>query len=332
MENFSQIPGISVGDRIRNEDLNHSISLVTGMEYDQERAMGKQYSTHGWGIITIRPDIDNWNRSFLYTENEDEDLGFYPIQGALLEPVNYSLESDWSPIKTPFDSGLGDIINDVSVAAGTGALGGVFTSKLYWRESGYVKISPKFRIYEDVSSGGSNVLHAARGLLRYIAPMRRFQSATITGLLNSLRDKANGLHQASLADPENLTWEEALRTFGKEAIENYFSGFTDLFTPKASPPPVIVDIGRIFGRGNMVVTNVNFEFSQEFTEAGPIYVDVTLDLMSRTIVGNEVNIHTGGGDDIGILSTGYGINQTQIKVNDGYENFYQEGVDGRFVG
>lgn len=63
-----------------------------------------------------------------------------------------------------------------------------------------------------------------------------------------------------------------------------WEGADDLVTLRSSPTPVIVEIGSYFLHNDMVITNATFNFSKECTKNGPLYVDITLDLSSRTIL------------------------------------------------
>jgi hypothetical protein len=65
-------------------------------------------------------------------------------------------------------------------------------------------------------------------------------------------------------------------------------GSDDLFTLRASPQPVQVEIGSFFQHLDMVITQISFSFSKEMTRNGPLYLDATISLSSRFII-NDIS-------------------------------------------
>ena len=257
-------------------------------------------SGSGYGLILIEPDINSITSNPIFGKLKKKGINYFApsVRGILREPIEYSLDSDWSSVSTPFDSGLGKLVNDTSTIAGTGALGGVFTSKLYWRQSGYLTMAPKFRIYDYFGDG--HAVRAAKEISKYVVANGEINplEEIANNITSFAKDSYNESTKKKTADDKKDPLE-TIRTYLYAAGENFLSDITSLVTLKDAPPTLTVSIGKLFKRNDMVVTKIDIEYAKEYTETGgPIYIDVTLNLSSRTIIR--------GATDSGIVSESLG--------------------------
>lgn len=232
----------------------------------------KYLTSSGYGLITITPDYSHT------VQIEDVPI----VTGVLLEPFSYSLESDWSPIKTPFDTFVSDTIGDLSSGFGGGSVGAAFTSKLHWKQSGYIKMNPKFRVYDYYGTGLSMI--AVYVMMFYVTSVRDTTSTYFKGLLDTISTEMDATFNKSIEDKEDMTFSEKVRQYLYKGAQNYTEGITDILTLRHEPPSVILNIGRVFHHKDMVITDIDFEYSKEYSDAGPLYVDITLSVSSRLIV------------------------------------------------
>jgi len=258
----------------------------------------------GYNLIRLVPNIENWNANKINRQSVDEINKI--VTGIMLNDFEYSMNSDWETMQTPFDSGLGGILGGIGTAAGGGELGAVYRSKKYWKKSGYLAISPDIRIID--IDGNGLPLEVARTLLRWcvadnIGVVGEFAQKIINAVENTTRNVSQKLAESAykLAADTNPKGADSIgpqtvvggiETIGR-SVGNIMEGAEDFFALKQSPPPLKVEIGRVFSHPDMVLENVTFKFSREFTEKGPIYIDASLKLSSRKIL-STIN-------DIGLL-------------------------------
>jgi hypothetical protein len=70
----------------------------------------------------------------------------------------------------------------------------------------------------------------------------------------------------------------------KNGADTVLEEADDMITLRSAPSPVNVSIGNYFYKEDMVITRASFNFSKECTKAGPLYVEISLDLTSRYIL------------------------------------------------
>ena len=274
----------------------------------------RYFTSRGYGTILISPDLENYAFD-MFLENEDtvsyagadgternatnHAREWYrsqmkSIEGILLEPFTYSIESIWDTLQTPFDTGIADIAGSVSSALGMGSIGSAFTNKKYWKHSGYLTLSPKFRIYDTYGNG--HLPQVAAMLSLYCVSDIELLSPNF---VQNIGTWARDIQEASFGgagseEPDELSDSERLRYSLRQMLGSYFKDVDSFLKLQAAPPPMVVRIGKIFGGDEMLCTNVNFEFSREYSHAGPLWLDVTMEMTSRTIIrsGNDMGIDT----------------------------------------
>ncbi len=273
----------------------------------------------GFGMIRIYPNIDKW--SFGRQPDAVRAIS-YVVTGIMQNDFAYSLSSEWSTMETPFDSGLGNIVGGIGTAAGGGEMGAVFTSKKYWKKSGYLDINPTVRFID--TNGDGLPLRVAEMLLKWATATglgatgdlaQRFQQ-TITQKASELHATATETVITNMMDTDNpddmlvtarSIMGELIQT-GTNAVANTSEDLWDLAALRQSPPPLIVEVGKIFKHKDMVLTNVDFTFSREVTDKGPMYIDATLSLSTRKRISTTA--------DVGLKAVADGIS-VNIMTSDG---------------
>lgn len=81
---------------------------------------------------------------------------------------------------------------------------------------------------------------------------------------------------------------------------------------RSSPTPVRLEVGNYFDQEDMIITNVNYEFSKEMTRTGPLYVDIKLTMSTRTILGDI--------SDLGLYATDKEGSRIQYMGKNGNPN------------
>ncbi len=260
----------------------------------------------GFNMVRLRPNFEKWG-SYLKTNSEGIN---YVITALMINDFNYSLESVWDTMEVPFDSGIGDIIGGFATMAGAGEMGSVFRSKKHWKKSGYLSISPTVR-FIDVDGDGTP-LKIATMLLQWATAFNESEmSKGITAVTETIRTGVTDVGaRVAGSIPRNIANDsparetlavgvQELTTMGVAGVSNYLEDIGDLLSTRQTPPPLVVEIGKIFKHDDMVLTQVEFSFSKEVTEKGPMYVDATLSLSTRKIINTKA--------DTGLLSTAEGV-------------------------
>jgi len=253
-------------------------------------------SSMGQNLIKIQANLHSWKMGNSNIDTDILKILKYPVYGIMTGDFTYGVQSEWEQMQFPQILDLTDIAN-LGAYAGTGELGAVARSTKFWKRSGDIKLSPTFRLL-DVDGDGAVLQYAhalllmstavgttplIKGLNVGVDDTKSFVSTTLT----AVRAFASGLDPSGITtNVANLT-ESALNDVLLENINDYN-------TLRASPPPVDIQIGKIFRHNDMVITNVSFLFSKEYTAKGPVYVDVTLEVASRKIIStiNDVGLST----------------------------------------
>lgn len=262
-------------------------------------------SALGFNLVTIRPNTSKWTAYKRADDKTKQKLSEYNkiITGVMTNEFTYGLNSEWETISTPLDLIDIGVIGDAFVAAGGGTMGAVYKSKKYWKKSGTLTITPTIRII-DVNGTGLP-LEVARVLLMFCTAstgglssklnetVNTFKS-NLTAAANSKLDNLNNKAQQDLNNKDSgvltktaAAIEIGTAYVGKVAVngtDEMLEDIVDAFTAKYAPPPLIVEIGKIFSHNEMILTNVSMKFSKEVTRKGPMYIDVDLTLETRKII------------------------------------------------
>ena len=271
----------------------------------------------GYAVIILRPSIV---RSF--TKDDIEPI----VIGIIKDKIDLNYTAEWSPMggfasvmqSVPF---VGDIVQMGAKALNAGSgivnmgggadLGAVYSSKMIYHKSGYLRINPSFRVVN--WQGNGDPLKASVLIASYCSPLegdtsiidtikqllKNFDSSsdknTIAKQLSTLANQVGGTLKELV-----LGLEQKIENVGGQAATNIFNNITsdiekDYLSIRSSPVPLQVTIGQYFFHPDMVLMESNLSFSKEMTKTGPLYVDISLTLVSRKIIG--------GVNDIGISKT-----------------------------
>lgn len=264
----------------------------------------KQAIENGHSVISILPNMRFYRLARSSDPTFDEG-----ITGVMLSPVSYNIDSEWQSMGIPKVPILGGVLGaiegfagDASVLAGSGELGAVYKSKKLWRKSGYLNISPEFRIV-DWDGNGAPLKQALR-IARYALPGMVDSELNKTAI--KITQYLNGLADTVVDSIGSMTNDVLDATHvGKE---NVMEDLHDFLTLKDAPPSVSLQLGQYFYHDDMVIDSVNFSFSNEVSEMGPLYVDVKLSMSSRKIM-NGLN-------DVGIGEIGK-LSMSRVEVDYG---------------
>lgn len=228
------------------------------------------------------------------------------IDGILKDPIGFGVEANWQTL------GLEGIIDsvmasngilktiDTVVDAANLAAGSSFTntglfSKLFYKNSGRLGISPTFRIFDFNGSGICTV--AATRLMALCIPSIK-KSLDIEPIISNAEDLIRKGEEEGKKVPIAKQLIEAKNKFletetGKQMTSVYQKGRDSLASTQANwsdaPSPVSIQIGNWLTITQAVVQSVNCQFSFECTDAGPMYVDVSmkLDTIENLAIGSN---------------------------------------------
>jgi hypothetical protein len=246
------------------------------------------------------------------TLSEEKDVG---VNGIMKNNIQFSMKPDWQTLgldskmsgMTPNSGILQGLISDVGVVlkgahlAGTSVLNsGLFTRK-YYNNSGWLTISPEFRVIH--SSGSNNqCLLAAYAMMSMSIP-RISNTLTLEAVLKTqmVRDVVEKIKSIPGVDVGTKVVGEAATLAGR-SIKEFADSVGGEGTGKKvgnvankakdevvkakvnwteSPSPVNVKIGNFFDMSNMVIEDLQISFSEEMADNGPLYADFTVSLSTR---------------------------------------------------
>lgn len=258
------------------------------------------------------------------------------LTGILTKPFSYSIDADWGTLG--YESIIEILPNFVQRAvnlsqaplraSGLNVGNAGLVTKKYYKQSGYLKINPSFRVVD--WNGNGDPLGTSVFLTNLAIPKRTginysfvsFMKALKVGVTKVLDDNffvTNKVAEGVLSIGEAVakwclaTGEKfsdytieavggsdlvTITKSGKDAVNEIINKDSILLT--ASPTPVRIIIGNYFDYSEMVIENVSCEFSQQMTENGPLYADFTLSLSSREV--------------ITINNDGFGLKGSQVNI------------------
>lgn len=295
-------------------------SLFTEESY--RGALGKssidgtiEESNLGYSCILIKP-----NRMRLGWDRLDPS-----VVGIIKDNIKLDYEASWDSMGgiTSIIPGIpleiqkmGETITKLGMFAGAAQFGQVYGSKLVYYKSGYLELSPTFRVVDWKGTG--EPLKAAYVMASYCVPilsdkniMEKF--AEFVEYLKSLDKSERGIVRDSITlAQKSFTLLQKSAIFAKESVESFLERYNDgvnivqglsnafkqvteevmedYASIRSSPTPVSVYVGQYFKHEDMVIKRVSVEFSKQMTEIGPLYADITVDLSSRKIMGDPKDL------------------------------------------
>lgn len=278
-------------------------------------AIGKEDS-NGYAVVRIMP---NSNR-LLGEERDPYIKGVYDSASNL----TLNIEANWSSIGElggisllPSQLGIAEkvygAINKFGSIGGLSNLGAGLSSQKIYQKSGYLTLRIPMIIVDWDGTGQpimSSKLLASYCLPSEIAGKNQLEfskqhiqklyedfkrklkdvedeggvKGSAAGTTNKLVEGVENINKWSLERIEEIADKNPALMEAYKAYREGVGDLDDLYTLRASPPSVTVEIGQYFSNNNMVITGVEFEFSKEMTEAGPLFVKVNLSLSTRRIL------------------------------------------------
>lgn len=235
---------------------------------------GKKNADSGYGAVYI--DVDKSSGSSRQIE------GLY---GVLKDPISIAMEATWTTMDTinvPFVKQLvgsvGKIMEGLGEAVGGGEIGATWKSKQVWQRSGYLTISLTFIVVDWEGDGAP--LTAARNAYLYVTPGAATEWVTAASGLTQGAMKGAG----AVASVMRAAGANGAADMANQGAYNLLKDSEDWFLLRASPPPVRLRVGQYFDRNDLIVKSVEPKFSKEVTEMGPMSVEITMTLSSRSII------------------------------------------------
>ena len=231
------------------------------------------------------------------------------IKGVLTEELNFNFKAEYDTF------GFGGLIsNSKWLETAYKALSmplriqgrnvdnvGIVSEKFYVK-SGYLNISPSFRVTDWFGDGAP--LKTAKALASYCLPEGEQK---LDDFIQKIQESANDIEaiakvmKSPLAEKLKeglkkglLLAEKGYNNVGNKFIPDSNLGTTAKDTIKkginnglwitSSPTPVEVVVGNWFVNSNMVIEDVSLKFSKEMTKIGPLYVDISLQMSSKEAI------------------------------------------------
>lgn len=205
------------------------------------------------------------------------------ITGILKEAINFSVDATWdklglegiidsimssNAILGAIDTAL-DITNLASGSSFTNT--GIF-SKLFYKNSGRLSISPSFRIFDFAGNGVCT---------RAVTTLTALCIPKVKNVNTLPLQEATNVASALVTSAGSVAKDNRII---KEVVRNAQEGLKKIGESNANwsnaPDPVKIQIGKWLIIDQAVVENVSFNFSYECTEAGPMWVDIGMKLSS----------------------------------------------------
>jgi len=278
---------------------------------------------NGTAVIKIIPEYD---RSGSDTVGNND----LAIVGIIQNPLAFDIEADWGEMggvtgmlpMLQAAAPIFDFINSTANKAGFSTLGDVYASRKIYKKSGYLNLSANIKIVNWNNDGAP--INASLVISRLLLPDSRFgikmaeevttnfvgaYKTHLEPAVDAVVDKTKEVGSALYEKYKDIPLVEGVVTGGRiiknvydgvmedskatraSYYRNTMKGISDYFILRASPVTVRVEVGNYFKQRDMIITNAKFEFSKEVTETGPLYVDVSLTMSSRTHLTDET---TGG--------------------------------------
>ena len=265
----------------------------------------------GHSVIVIR-DNPIYNVSGV-AENDGKELrdlfGEGWIKGVSLEPLELNLETNWVPIDSsncPIAKTISSFLGGLSGYAtllGREELGSHYSSRHVWKKPGYLKINPKFRVVDYY--GNSDPVKSVQFLHKYIVGVKDTNEvmSKLKRMLEGSSAKAREVIQTFLGgqtkaigemDDGSLKDVRSGFVVAGTDVMNTILGDTEKIIGNVSPPPVSIQIGTWFYLNDMVIENIDFDFSRELGRHGtPLWVDINISMRSRFILRNWKDVGVG---------------------------------------
>lgn len=276
-------------------------------------------------VSTVKNAFDKslFSRSS-YAQTVNKDTGAYRIEiiangldefglvGVLQEPISITMDPEWDVLNLasivsnfPKLESLFNMAMVPAAAAGVSVNNAGLVTEKYFVKGSYVQIETTFKIVNWDNS--AQPLKAAFLLMNLCTPTKMY-GTTVGEVKNLLKEQLQNIGERVLGEKGT---EKVGATLGgiADIVKDSFNTMESKLTkenPKIwkkgrkeinegsfmltnSPPDVYVRIGNYFEHPEMIVENVNVEFSKQMTKTGPLFANIKCTLSSKTmpVLGGE---------------------------------------------
>jgi len=259
--------------------------------------------------------------------SNEPDVG---VKGVIQAPISFSMTANWDVLglENIFSSltsqnailkTVAGAAQTVMGAAGTSLTNSGLVTKKFYTKSDYLNFEVRFRVL-DWDDDGMPV-KTAQVMLGLCVP-RKGPSDKVSNILKGIATEDSPVAKVVEKVQEGIqriqqSDNEVLSTAGgalNRSAEEIGSGSINI---TQAPSPVRVKIGHWFEADDCVITNVNTQFAEQMTVAGPMYADFSVSLSTRetvTIGENGVEGLRIGAPKVGRvkIDTGGILNSTNI--------------------
>jgi hypothetical protein len=240
--------------------------------------------------------------------------------------LSFSIDARWQELgglaQSVLPWGARNVVDKLETFTNAATIGGIsqigaaYASKLIYQKSGFMKIripmmvvdwkgngqpmmSAMLMAYYALPKDEVNVKDAILSTVqKWIDEAKSNKSVTVRtagnfvdlvseGVQSNVQQLHDNLSDANVT--QSVTGNRTVSVVAgaaTQATDNILNDTDDLFTLRSSPVPVKVEIGSFFKNEDMVIESINFEFSNEMTKWGPLYVNFEISLSTRKILQN----------------------------------------------
>jgi hypothetical protein len=253
------------------------------MNFPSKKALYNKQSI----LDAISSENGQYGITILATLGKGKDAIQVPIKGILKDQISFGVEANWETLpleniiqsvmsSNPILHAVDTLIDIANLGSGSSFVNTGIFSKLFYKNSGRLEISPNFRIFDH---NGSGICTQAATILSALCIPTIGESIPLKDASDNLMKVVNSGLDLVGVDKNKLTGP------GQQLYQNVNSTAKTVGASAAnwsnSPNPVSIRLGKWLTIKEAVITSVNNSFSYECTDAGPIYLDVSLRL--RTI-------------------------------------------------
>jgi len=281
-------------------------------------AIGKD-DKNGYAVVKITP-------KYARVGNDSKDPPIKGVYNTAEGDLSFTIDSTWAELggvaQSVLPGGAGGGIIDayqrvggVANLLGATAQANVYASKKIYQKSNYMNLKIPMMVVDwdgmgqpifsalllawyCLPSGNvtQDITKAAKDFIDSQVQKMKDSGATGEMITNFLQGTANYFEGAVIKgkDAASKGIDELVdKTNTEYSKDNIIGDADDIITLRSSPVPVKVEIGRFFKHDDMVIENLEYTFSKEMTQAGPLYVKFNISLSTRKILGSIQDIGLG---------------------------------------
>lgn len=261
---------------------------------------------------TINSDMDGQYGITLIipTDNDNE---FINVKGILKEAISFNVDATWSTLglegvidnimsSNPILAGIDTVLDVTNLASGRSFTNTGLFSKLFYKNSGRLSLSPSFRVFDSNNTGicTAMAIYLTSLCIPSINTSDKSQSFDLSpvgeiGLkvakkfIEASETAANSVDEEGNPDIVRRAFAGPAKQLGGSIAKGTKEiGESNAYWSNA-PSSIGIKIGNWLDVIDVVVTNVSVNFSYECSYAGPLWVDVSLKCETRENLAYDEN-------------------------------------------